>query len=80
MKQYWTAEQTSQRDAKADRWSLVYDPTPGGKDNGDGTRSFSLRYPALLICNTFENPEEVAKEVAEMLNEAEAARASLRQF
>lgn len=74
MIEYWKAEQTAHPDAKADRWALVYDATPGGKDNGDGTRSFSMRFPALLLCNIVSDPEDTAKELAEMLNEAEAAR------
>jgi hypothetical protein len=42
---HWTAEQTAHPDAKADRWAIIYDPTPGGRDNGDGTRSYGLRFP-----------------------------------
>lgn len=74
MAQFWTAEQTSHPDAKADRWALVYDPTPGGKDNGDGTRTYSMRFPALLLADLVAEPEKTAREIAEMLNEAEAAR------
>lgn len=74
MEQHWTAEQTAHPDAKADRWALIYNPTPGGKDNGDGTRSYSLRFPALLISDLCADPQKVAEEITEMLNEAEAAR------
>jgi hypothetical protein len=69
---HWTAEQTAHPDAKADRWALVYNPTPGGRDNGDGTRSYGLRFPALLISDIVSDPEAVAKEIADMLNRAEA--------
>lgn len=76
MKTHWKAEQTSHPDAKADRWALVYDPTPGGKRNDDGTTTYSLRFPALLISDLVSEPDKVAHEIAEMLNEAEAARAA----
>lgn len=68
---HWTAEQTSHPAAKADRWALIYDPTPGGRDNGDGTKSFSLRFPALLISDLVAEPEKAAREIADMLNRAE---------
>jgi hypothetical protein len=67
----WTAEQTAHPDAKADRWALIYDPTPGGRDTGNGTRSYGLRFPALLLSDLISNPKDVAEELAEMLNEAE---------
>ena len=67
----WTAEQTAHPDAKADRWAIVYDPTPGGKDNGDGTRSYSFRFPALFISDLVDDPEQAAQEIAALLNKAE---------
>jgi len=68
---HWTAEQTAHPDAKADRWAIIYDPTPGGRDNGDGTRSYGLRFPALLISDWVSDPEQVARQIAEKLNRAE---------
>lgn len=67
----WTAEQTAHPDAKGERWAIVYDPTPGGRDNGDGTRTYSLRFPALLISDCVAEPGKTAHEIAEILNRAE---------
>ncbi|MAB70291.1 MAG: hypothetical protein CMH91_15330 [Oceanicaulis sp.] len=71
VKTHWTAEQTADPDAENDRWAIYYDPTPGGRDNGDGTRSFSLRFPALLISRLVADPETAAREIAEKLNRVE---------
>ncbi len=68
--QHWTAEQTAEPSAKNDRWAIVYDPTPGGRDNGDGTRSFSFRVPALLLSEWVSEPEKAARSIAEELNAA----------
>lgn len=69
--QHWTAELTAHPDAEGDRWAIIYDPTPGGRDNGDGTRSYSLRFPALLISEYVQDPEGAARKIAEKLNQAE---------
>jgi hypothetical protein len=74
-KKTWTAEQTAHPHAKADRWALIYDATPGGRDNGDGTRSYALRFPALLLSDLVNDPENVAKEVAAELNSVGPLRA-----
>lgn len=74
MDQFWTAEQTAHPYAKADRWASIYNPTPGGKKHDEGTTSFSLRFPALLICDIVSDPKTVAHDIAQMLNEAEAIR------
>lgn len=76
MQPLWIAEKTASPQAADHRWALIYDPTPGGKLNDDGSRSYSMRFPALLLADFIENPEETAKELAEMLNEAETARAA----
>lgn len=68
--QHWTAEQTAHPDAKADRWAIVYNPTPVGRDNGDGTRSYSMRFPALLISDLVSDPEAAARDIAGELNAA----------
>lgn len=67
----WTAEQTAHPEAEGDRWALIHDPTPGGIDNGDGTRTFKLRFPALLLPAYIDEPEDTAKMFAKMMNEAE---------
>jgi hypothetical protein len=69
-KQHWTAEQTAHPDAKNDRWAIIYDATPGGRDNGDGTRSFSMRFPALLLSDCVSDPEASARSIADELNAA----------
>lgn len=68
---HWTAECTAHPDAHADGWAIIHDPTPGGRLNEDGSRTFSLRFPALLICEMVANPEAVAKELADYLEAAE---------
>ena len=73
---HFTAEKTSHPLAAEHRWAIVYDKTPGGRDNGDGTRSFSMRFPVLLLTDYVDNPEEVAKDVAKALNEALAKEKS----
>lgn len=68
--QHWKAEQTASPQAASHRWAIIYDPTPGGRDNGDGTRSFSLRFPALILWEGLDEPEKKAREIAEILNRA----------
>lgn len=68
---HWVAERTACPEAVADGWAIVHDPTPGGRLNEDGSRTFSLRFPALLICEVVANPEAVAKELADYLEAAQ---------
>lgn len=69
---HWKAERTAHPGAKGgEGWELVYDPTPGGRKNEDGTTSFSLRFPALLLSEYVAEPEKVAHAIADMLNRAE---------
>lgn len=70
-KMYWTAERTAHKGATADGWAIIHDPTPGGKQNEDGSTSYSLRFPALLVCDIVKDPEEVAKELADYLEVGE---------
>lgn len=67
-KNHWTAERTAHPDAKANRWAIVYDPTPGGKKNEDGSTSYNLRFPALLISDYVNDPEMAARDIANALN------------
>ena len=69
---HFTAEKTCHPQAADHGWAVVYDATPGGRDNGDGTRSFALRFPILLLADYVDDPEEVAMSVAKALNEAKA--------
>lgn len=75
MKPEWKAEQTASPQAAEHGWAIIYDPTPGGRLNEDGSRSYSMRFPALLLAEFIDDPEAAATEIAEMLNEAETARA-----
>lgn len=66
----FSAERTAHPKAAEHRWAVIYDPTPGGKLNEDGSRSFALRFPVLLLTDYVAEPEKVAKSVASALNEA----------
>lgn len=68
--QYFSAEKTAHPKAAEHRWSIVYDATPGGRVNEDGTRSFAMRFPIILLTDFVGEPELVAKSVARALNEA----------
>ena len=78
--QHFTVETTAHPQAADHCLAIVYDATPGGRDNGDGTRSYSLRFPILLLTDYVHDQESVAKSVAKALNEArmreDAANAS----
>lgn len=58
----WTAEQTR------NGWGLRYNPTPGGKLNADGTRSFSLSFIAIELTDMVGEPETAARDLARELN------------
>lgn len=69
-KMHWSAEPSSYRMSREhdDIWALVYDPTPGGRKNEDGTTSYSMRFPALVLVEYVEGPEKVASDLARRLN------------
>lgn len=52
----------------ADGATIVYDPTPGGRKNEDGTTSYSLSFPALTVSEYVTGPEQAAADVARELN------------
>lgn len=70
---HWSAEKTASPQAADHGWAIYYDPTPGGRDNGDGTKTYSMSFPALLLWEGLKDPEKVAHEIAEKLNLAEAS-------
>lgn len=72
--QHWTAKQTASPQAADHGWAIYYDPTPGGKMNDDGSRSFSMKFPALILYEGLSDPEAVAGKIAAMLNRAEDDR------
>ena len=69
--QKWTAEQTAHPNAAEHGWAIIYDPTPGGVDKGNGKRSYSMRWPCLLLSDYVDEPEDAAKQIAAALNRAE---------
>lgn len=73
---HWTAGETSSPQAAEHGWAIYYDPTPGGRDNGDGTKSYGLVFPALILYEGLKDPEKVAHEIAEKLNRAETLKPS----
>lgn len=69
-KKHWSAEPSSYRMSREhdDIWALVYDPTPGGRKNDDGTTTYSMRFPALVLSEYVAEPEKVASDLARSLN------------
>ena len=59
---HWSAEK------QKSGWVLIYDGTPNGVKNEDGTTSFSLRFPALIVSDWVSEPETAATEIATQLN------------
>ena len=72
MKQHFHAERTASPQAAEHRWAIIYDPTPGGRKNEDGTTSYGMRFPALLLSEYLDEPEKIAIEIADILNKAKA--------
>ena len=71
--QHFSAERTSHPQAADHGWAVVYDATPGGRDLGDGKRAYSMRFPILVLTDYVDEPEKVAKSIADALNIARAA-------
>lgn len=69
MTDHWHVSNTSYRPARGFKpLALCYDPTPGGKKNDDGTTTFSLVFPALLLTEIVSDQEKVALSIATELN------------
>ncbi|HEV7253827.1 MAG TPA: hypothetical protein VGN97_12145 [Mesorhizobium sp.] len=62
-----------------DGWGLSYNPTPGGQKNGDGTTTYHVRFPALIVSEWVEKPEEAARGLAAELNALPIVRAALQE-
>lgn len=75
--QEWSAERTSCRDLPDTVWAILWDKTPGGRKNEDGSTSYSFRFPVLLGSDWLAEPEKGMKEISDMLNLAERAKAAL---
>lgn len=67
---HWTAEPSALTEPHEDGWALFYNATPSGKMNADGSKSFSMIIPALLISEICGSPEALANQVADALNGA----------
>jgi len=66
---HWEARPTSYKAFKDHQpIALFYDPAPGGKRNDDGTTSYSLVFPALILTDIVSDQEKVANQLADELN------------
>lgn len=68
--QHWAGEATSYRPSgdAGQTYAIVYDATPGGRKNDDGTTSYSMRFPALIVSEYASDPKRIAASVALELN------------
>lgn len=67
--QHWRVQDSSYRMPRDHKpVVLYYDPTPGGRKNDDGTTTISLNFPALLITEWVNRPEEIGRQTAAELN------------
>lgn len=68
--EHWASETTSYRPSEdaPDFTALVYDPTPGGRENADGSTTYSVRFPALILTEYVSDPETIAAKLAVELN------------
>lgn len=72
MKKHWTVETTSYRMPRDHTpLALIHDPTPGGvRNEAEGTTSYSLRFPALILTDIVSDGEKIANKIANELNMA----------
>ena len=69
--QYFTVEQTSYTIREGGAWAIFAGDAP--RDNGDGTRSYSLRGPLLLMPpDMWSEDSEIMGKVAAALNDRAA--------
>lgn len=69
MGQHWIAERNSDFDIHREAgWIIRYHPTPEGKKNEDGSTTYSLSFPALVMSDWVNEPERAAKDIAAELN------------
>jgi hypothetical protein len=79
---HWAAEITSYRPSEdaPDFIALVYDPTPGGRKNEDGTTSFSMRFPALILSEYVSDQQVAAQKIADELNSFASSQAEIERL
>lgn len=78
---HWFPEATAYQLPKCGKsvLALYYDPTPSGRKNEDGSTSFSMRFPALVVTEYVSNPEKVAADLANRLNGIDALLAAAKE-
>jgi hypothetical protein len=62
------------------KWTIFYDPTPGGKLDENGSRSFGLVFPALQATEFVSEPEEAIPAIVNDLNTYDELVAALRDL
>jgi hypothetical protein len=62
---HWSVDRSESFDPP---WILRYDPTPDPRRQPDGSKSFSLIFPALQVTHFVADPEKVCRQVAAILN------------
>jgi hypothetical protein len=79
---HWAAELTSYRPSEdaPDFVALVYDPTPGGRKNEDGTTSFSMRFPALILSEYVSEQQVAAQKIVDELNAYASNQAEIERL
>jgi len=79
--QHWRVQDSSYRMPRDHKpVVLYYDPTPGGRKNDDGTTTISLNFPALVITEWVNQPEEIGRQVAAELNAFPALVGALKKI
>lgn len=79
MSNHWSAEENGNyRGPKLSGWIIRYDPTPDGKVNADGSTSYSLNFPALVLTDIVGEPEKQASKIAIALESHEDLVAALK--
>ena len=70
MSGHWNADTTSYRMSRKQKplWAITYCHKPGGEKNPDGTTSFFMRFPALVLTEYVANGEKIAADIARELN------------
>jgi hypothetical protein len=69
MKKHWEAKPTSYRLPRDHQpIALYHNPNPGGTKHEDGTTSYSLVFPALVLTDIVSDQEKVANQIADELN------------
>ena len=79
--QHWFSEPTSYRMPRSckNAIALYYDPTPNGRENADGSVSFSMRFPALMLTEYVSEPAKIAQGLAVRLNAIDALLAAAKE-